>query len=1723
MEIPKTVLVALLLASIVFVEINGQRVHSHRRQHHACPEGCLCLITGTTVRCMHRRFTKIPRIPTETRILDLRFNHIRDITPDAFQNLKNLHTLLMNNNQIRRVPANAFKDMPELKHLYLYKNRVDEIDTNAFSGLNSLEQLYLYNNDISTLEVGTLSNLPNLERLFLHNNVLTTLPEGLFDGLSSLKRLRLDNNQLMCDCKLLWFARMLLSLGGNIQATVTCNAPRHLFGRSISTIPLREFKCTAPAIVTEPHSTQVREGETIYMSCTASGSPQPHIVWYHDGEVVPSDARRRQSIGGSLIIMNPKKVDEGLYKCVATNTIGSAESRQVQVVYRGSTSGPPFFISRPQDVQVRVGEPTTLECRAAGTPEPTISWIKDGNPVNSQNALIITSSGSLHFRRTETSDNGSYTCIATNDEGSVNTTAEVIVRSPPVFTQRPEDLMVLQGDSALFQCHFTGNPSPTITWLKNGRRLPRDQRYLVMSSGTLLIRVVNPGDEGKYTCRLYNLVGTAESHADLSVRVAPHFIVRPQNQRVRQGRTVDFQCQASGIPQPHIVWTVNGRAIPDDDRYSILPSGTLRILRVETRDAGVFTCEAANPLGARKAEITLEVIPFQSIQFTRTPSDLNVDSGSRIRIPCHVQTEDDDGLNSLTISWAKDSVGIVSSDERYSISPPPNSYLTIMDVGQDDAGRYECIARSGPTSARASMTLTVTVRSSTEEIVSKLLDILPPGCLQQGCSHFDENDVTHRPDELNQETLNNLLRTELGIGTNFRQKRQTTSFNSRLNELSSTVNLVTQNIDGAINNTIHHFNDRRQRQSSSDLLALMRFPSTRRGVNMMRAAEVFEVSLHMIECCIRRGAKLKRFALDNNKFPDSPVTTPPIAAVEVQSRTVNAEDDSEQEVIPVIGTEVVAIVANLSGCSAHQKIPDCSSNICFHRKYRTSDGTCNNLQHPMWGASLTPFHRILKPIYENGFNAPVGWDSNKLYHGRTLPSPRRVSIEVLMSREPRPSTDADFTHMTMQWGQFIDHDLDFTTMAPSIKRFSDGVACKDSCDHDAPCFPIEVNPNDPRHRTFHHHATHHSHRGSNTLDGATTTCMEFTRSSAVCGSGITSVFFSALSRREQINQITSYQDASNVYGSTDEETKNLRDLTSDLGLLKEGQPLEPGQKPLLPYNVYSDLDSDSSVIRPVAPIECRRGDSESPQERSVPCFLCGDHRCNEQISLTSMHTLWMREHNRIARKLKQLNKNWNGETIFNEARKIVGAEMQHITYSHWLPKILGPYQKRIGEFKMYNPNSPSSIVNVFATAAFRFGHTMINPIMFRLNQTWGEHDHGNLMLHQAFFAPYRIIHEGGIDPLIRGLIAKPMKARDSDSNMNSELIERLFALAEEVALDLGALNIQRGRDHALPFYNEWREFCNSTRARTFDDLAGEITNQQVRQQLQNVYGNPENIDPFVGMILEDITSGSRLGPTLGCLISEQFMRIRDGDRLWYENPGVFSPVQLTEIRQSSLAKIICDNTDGISSVPRDVFRNTPISDFVSCQEIPAVDLRAWTECCDTCSGSEETDANTLSAHIRRNNRRSKRSVDIDENGIDSKNRKSEKRARKNRKGKVRSFLKTMQPVTLNDKRKIFNDLVWSQRLQGISNPKEMLDISQTIARESEDAMEQTLKDLAMHNIDIGNFAAKKESFFTNSDKKENEVGMDKLLNVIENLESRISDLQSEVKRLSGKVDNDLPK
>ncbi|CAI9598021.1 unnamed protein product, partial [Staurois parvus] len=155
--------------------------------------------------------------------------------------------------------------------------------------------------------------------------------------------------------------------------------------------------------------------------------------------------------------------------------------------------------------------------------------------------------------------------------------------------------------------------------------------------------------------------------------------------------------------------------------------------------------------------------------------------------------------------------------------------------------------------------------------------------------------------------------------------------------VTASINEAIATVDRAINSTRSHLFDGRPR-SPNDLLALFRYPRDPYTVEQARAGEIFERTLQLIQEHVQNGLM-----------------------VDLNGTSYHYND--------LVSPHYLNLIANLSGCRAHRRINNCS-NMCFHQKYRTHDGTCNNLQHPMWGASLTAFERLLKSVYENGFNLP---------------------------------------------------------------------------------------------------------------------------------------------------------------------------------------------------------------------------------------------------------------------------------------------------------------------------------------------------------------------------------------------------------------------------------------------------------------------------------------------------------------------------------------------------------------------------------------------------------------------------------------------------------------------------------------------------------------------------------------------------------------------------------
>ena len=338
------------------------------------------------------------------------------------------------------------------------------------------------------------------------------------------------------------------------------------------------------------------------------------------------------------------------------------------------------------------------------------------------------------------------------------------------------------------------------------------------------------------------------------------------------------------------------------------------------------------------------------------------------------------------------------------------------------------------------------------------------------------------------------------------------------------------------------------------------------------------------------------------------------------------------------------------------------------------------------------------------------------------------------------------------------------------------------------------------------------------------------------------------------------------------------------------------------------------------------------------CFLAGDVRVNEQAALASIHTLFLREHNRIAKRLKVINPQWDGEKIYQESRKIVGALVQKITYKDWLPIAIG--RRGVGTYRGYNPYINPGITNSFATAAYRFGHSTIRPTFDFLDANF-DPIVNPIPLVQMFFNN-TLIQKKGVDGFLLGAVGNV--SQEVDTTLAQGLF-KLFQREESAGLDLAALNIQRGRDHGLPSYEQFRRRCGFKRAFSFNDLRGVIKDANLRNILTQLYKTPDNADLWPAGLAEMSGRGGSLGPTFACLVRDQFRRLRDGDRFYYENPGVFTGSQLREIKSDSLSRILCDNVVGIVSIQRNAFRVPNLENKISgrraCKDMPKLNLEPW--------------------------------------------------------------------------------------------------------------------------------------------------------------------------------------
>lgn len=276
-------------------------------------------------------------------------------------------------------------------------------------------------------------------------------------------------------------------------------------------------------------------------------------------------------------------------------------------------------------------------------------------------------------------------------------------------------------------------------------------------------------------------------------------------------------------------------------------------------------------------------------------------------------------------------------------------------------------------------------------------------------------------------------------------------------------------------------------------------------------------------------------------------------------------------------------------------------------------------------------------------------------------------------------------------------------------------------------------------------------------------------------------------------------------------------------------------------------------------------------------FVAGDHRVNEHPTLTSLHTLFMREHNRLCDELKAVFSSLHDEDLYQMARKINGAQYQKIVYEQFLPTFLG---RPLRGYRGHKTSVDPTVSDIFSTAAFRVGHTMVGTLVSRRGP--GMSPMSPLGMAEIFFRSYEVMNEG-IEPFLRGAIDS--RAQEIDTKVVDTLRNFLFTgVPEEGGFDLIALNLQRGRDHALPPYNYVRLVFGLRPRSSFREITSDINLQLA---LSHVYETPDRVEAWVGMMAEDHVRGAAAGETLLAVWEGEFTRLRDGDRFFYQDTTQF--------------------------------------------------------------------------------------------------------------------------------------------------------------------------------------------------------------------------------------------
>ncbi|XP_063827199.1 peroxidase-like [Ostrinia nubilalis] len=590
-----------------------------------------------------------------------------------------------------------------------------------------------------------------------------------------------------------------------------------------------------------------------------------------------------------------------------------------------------------------------------------------------------------------------------------------------------------------------------------------------------------------------------------------------------------------------------------------------------------------------------------------------------------------------------------------------------------------------------------------------------------------------------------------------------------------------------------------------------------------------------------------------------------------------------------------------SGKKIHE--PDCARqcsievNPCTPHEGSRVDGTCNNYKHPTRGSARGPYLRMLKPDY--GHMGTLR--ENK--HGGSLPSARKV--RTTLQTTGRVVDKKTFNMAAATFMEFVGSDVS------QINGPLDYLRKRTYCCHhegkkDPRCAPIPIPHDDPYLRVTDLH------------------CMNYSRIETFQDIGC----IPHDTQPEQINEQTPLLDLSTIYGVDDEHLNSIR--MYEHGLLKE----EKRRDRHVPTNETRDVCFQNRGHHPI-------------------CYKFGNSEvANFDLPRTMLSIYFYREHNRIARELHELNPCWKDEKLFQVARQINIATFANIMLYELLPVLMGRknlvhnglMSEHVEYVNAYDESMEPLVYAEFELAK-RFFRTIWDGRLKKYNDDY--HYVGEFSYSDTFFRQELIEQHSNFEELNRGLFYQ--NAAQIDDIQDPDVSEKAYGEILK-AHDRVAVDIQRGRDFGLPGYTSYRHVCGLKPVKHFHDLL-DVMSAEKMEALMSLYQDVDDIDLMAGIMAEDLMHGTFVGPTLYCILARQMYLFR----FWFERGQQYTSFtlpQLHEIRKTNMARLACDNAEGITHIQPQALLNVGHgNDHVPCNKIAKADLSKWYD--DSCHHSHD--------------------------------------------------------------------------------------------------------------------------------------------------------------------------